>query len=101
MELRDILLVLMAAGSGGLVYWLMETVGFLRALPAEWKRYVSLALSGLIPVLAWLVGVAMLYWDAPGDWRAWIEAIFAVAAGGIITSQTMHGALKLRLREPA
>ena len=99
MQLRDILLVLMTAGAGGAVYWLMENVGFLRNLAPEWKRYVSLALSALIPVLAWLVGALMLYWDAPGDWRAWIEAIFAVAAGGIITSQSLHGALKLRGRD--
>ena len=96
MELRDLLLILMTAGSGGLVYWLMETVPWFKALPADWKRYVSLALSGAVPVLAWLIGVGMAYWSAPAGWRGWIEAIFAVAAGGIITSQTLHGALKLR-----
>ena len=95
MTLKDVLLVLMAAGSGGLVYFLMEQVAFLANLPAMWKRIVSLALSGVIPVLAWLIGIAFLYWVAPVGWRAWLEAIFAIAAGGIITSQGLHGALKL------
>jgi hypothetical protein len=96
LALKDVLLVLMAAGSGGLVYWLMETAAWLKALPADQKRYASLALSALVPVLAWLGGVGMAYWAAPSTWRAWVEAIFAVAAGGILTSQTLHGALKLR-----
>ena len=95
MGLKDLVLLLMVPGSGGLVYYLMEKVPFLVGLPAEAKRYVSLFLSGLFPVLAWLVGIAMLYWQAPGDWRAWVEAIFAVAAGGIITSQALHGRLQL------
>jgi hypothetical protein len=99
MTLKDLLLVLMAAGSGGLVYWLMETVAWFKALPAMWKRFLSLALSGAIPVLAWLFGVAMLYWLEPIGWRAWIEAIFAVAAGGMFTSQILHGALKLPMSE--
>jgi zinc transporter ZupT len=95
MQLKDVLLVLMAAGSGGIVFWLMDAVAFLANLPSMWKRLVSLALSGVIPILAWLIGVAFLYWAAPVGWRAWIEALFAIAAGGIITSQTAHGIAKL------
>ena len=95
MNLQDLLLLLMAAGSGGLVFWLMENVKFLAGLSPEYKRYTSLLLSGLIPVAAWLIGVLMAYWAPPETWRGWIEAIFAVACGGVLTSQALHGALRL------
>ena len=94
--MRDLILVLMTAGSGGVVFWLIDTIPFLMQLPADLKRYVSLFLSCLVPVLAWLVGILMAYWTAPDTWRAWVEAVFAVASGGIITSQTLHAALRLR-----
>lgn len=94
--LKDILLAVVTMGAGGAVYWLMENVPFLKGLAADWKRYVSLALGALIPVACWLIGVAMAYWAAPETWRAWIEAIFAVAMVGITTSQAIHGATKLR-----
>ena len=96
MDLRDLILLIMTAGSGGAVYWLMENVPFLKQLTPEYKRYTSLLLSGLLPVLAWLAGIGMAYFAPPETWRGWIEAIFAVAAGGIITSQGLHGALQLR-----
>lgn len=95
MNLQDLLLLLMTAGSGGVVFWLMENVKFLANLSPEYKRYTSLLLSAVIPVVAWLAGVLMAYWTPPDTWRSWIEAIFAVACGGVLTSQTLHGALRL------
>ena len=95
MTLRDLIVLLMTAGSGGLVFALMEKVAYLKNLPPDLKRYASLLLSMLIPVLAWLIGIGMAYFTPPDTWRAWIEAIFAVGAGGLLTSQTLHGALRL------
>lgn len=100
MTLQDLLLLLMTAMGGGSVFWLMENVAFLRGLSPEYKRYTSLLLSAAIPVAAWLVGVLMAYWTPPETWRGWIEAVFAVACGGVLTSQTLHGALNLAKGRP-
>jgi hypothetical protein len=96
MELRDLLLVFVSGGGGVVIYWLMERVPALANLQAEYKRYLSLALSAALPVPFWLLGIAMQYWPAPVDWRAWVESIFALAAGAIIASQALHGRRQLR-----
>lgn len=95
MTFHDLILLLMTAGSGGLVFLLMDNIAYLKNLPPDLKRYASLLLSVLIPVLAWLAGIGMAYFTPPGTWRGWIEAIFAVGAGGVLTSQALHGALRL------
>ncbi|MFA5635919.1 MAG: hypothetical protein WC977_08430 [Anaerovoracaceae bacterium] len=87
-----------AAGAAAATYWLMENVKWFKVLDPEPKRYVSLALSGSIPVVFWLLMVLMGYTGAPGTWRAWVEAIFAIAAPAVIGAQGLHGALKLRKR---
>ena len=96
MELRDLLLVFVSGSGGVVIYWLMEHIPALANLQAEYKRYVSLLLSGLLPIPFWLLGIVMQYWPAPVDWRAWVEAIFALAAGAIIASQALHGRKQLR-----
>lgn len=96
MELRDLLLVFVSGGGGVVVYWLLEHVPALAALQSEYKRYVSLLLSAVLPIPFWLFGIAMQYWAAPADWRAWVESIFAIAAGAILASQGLHGRKQLR-----
>ena len=96
MELKDFLLIFVSGGGGAVVYWLMEHVKFLANLEPEWKRYVSLALAGVLPIPFWLFGIAMNYWMPPVGWRAWVEAIFALAVGAILVSQGLHGRMKLR-----
>lgn len=96
MELRDLLLVFISGGGGVVVYWLIEHIPALANLEAEYKRYVSLVLSALLPIPFWLFGILMQYWPAPADWRAWVESIFAIAAGAIIASQALHGRRQLR-----
>lgn len=96
MELRDFLLIFVSGGGGVVVYWLMENVPALAGLASEYKRYLSLLLSALLPIPFWLLGIAMNYWSAPVDWRAWVEAIFAIAAGAILASQAVHGRKQLR-----
>ena len=98
MSLRDALLILVSGGGGAVVYWLMENIKFLKALYPDHKRYVSLGLSMLLPVLAWLVMLAMSYEPAPTNWQGWVESIFALAAGAIIVSQGLHGAIQLKRR---
>jgi hypothetical protein len=96
MELSDLLLIFVSGGGGVVVYWLLENIPALAGLASEYKRYLSLVLSGLLPIPFWLLGIAMNYWPAPGDWRAWVESIFAIAAGAIIASQAVHGRRELR-----
>lgn len=96
MTLKDALLILVSGGGGAIVYWLMENVKFLKNLAPDYKRYASIGLSMLLPVLAWLVMIAMSYEQAPSTWQGWIESIFALAAGAIIISQGLHGALQLK-----
>lgn len=82
-------------GAGILTYWLMENVPVLAALEAKLKRFVAFGLSALIAVLAFLAMVGMGYQPAPADARAWIEALFSVAAVAAGLSQVLHGLIKL------
>lgn len=96
MSLHDALMVLVSGGGGAIVYWLMEHVQFLAELRPDYKRYAALALAALLPILGWLAMLAMGY-DAPPDrWQGWVEQMFALAAGAILVSQGVHGAVALR-----
>ena len=95
MELHDWLMALMSGGSGAVVYWLMENVAWLAGLRPDLKRYASLALSMLIPVLAWLAVLGLGYAPVPETWQAAIETIFALAAGALLVGQGLHGARQL------
>lgn len=96
--LMEVLKWLISGGSGAVAYWLMEKVKALAALEPEPKRYVSLAISGAVAVLAFLAQVGMGYQAAPLDARAWIETLFAVVGVAMGIGQILHGALKLRNR---
>ena len=95
MELRDWLMVLMSGGSGAVVYWLMENIPWLAELRPDHKRYASLALSVLIPILAWLAMLGLGYQPLPETWQAAVETIFALAAGALLVGQGIHGARNL------
>jgi len=95
-NLKDFLVWVLTPGAGVLAYWLMENVQFLVDLEARLKRFVAFGLSAVLGILAFLAMVGMGYQAVPVDWRAWVEALFGVAAvaGGL--SQILHGLLKLR-----
>ena len=94
--LRESLNLVISGGAGAIVFWLMENVPALARLRPDLKRYVSLALACLLPVLAWLAAVGMGYSPAPATWQGWVEQAFALAAGALLVSQGAHGALRLR-----
>ena len=101
MSLRELLVLVISGAAGGPIsYWLMEKVKWLAGLPAEYKRYISLAIAAALPVLAWLVVLGMGYEPAPATWQGWIEQVFYLAGGGLLAvlgGQTLHGRLKLRV----
>lgn len=91
MTLRDFLPWVTTSGAGLLAYWLIENIVFFASQSSLAKRLWAYALSGGFAVIAWLFMIAMLYVEAPGDWRAWVEGVFAVATGAFALSQIVHG----------
>lgn len=96
MELREFLSLLVSGGAGAVVFWLMERVPFLAELRPDHKRYASLGVAIVLPVVAWLAMVGLGYQVPPESWQGWVERVFALAAGAIVVSQGVHGALRLR-----
>jgi hypothetical protein len=98
MTLRDALVWLTTVGAGVVTFWLLDNITWLRDLGEEVKRYAAFILSAAIADLAWLGLLAMQYVPTPGPWpsawRSWLEALFAIAAGAIITSQVLHARAK-------
>ena len=83
-------------GSGAISYWLMEHVPWLTYLKAEYKRYVSVALSAFLAMAAYAAAVGLNYQASPGDMQGWLEALFAAASVAMGLSQIIHGRRKLR-----
>jgi len=100
MSLQEALLAVLSGGGGWLTYLLMEHIPFLKEIKrADYKRYASLAISALLPVLAWLALLGMGYEGAPATWQGWVERIFALMAPALIVGQGIHGAKKLAPRK--
>lgn len=99
--LQGFLALFVAGGSivGVAVYWLMDTVAFLKNLSPAQKRFVSLGMSALLPVAAWLLMLVMGYDAAPLTWQGWVERVFTLALTPILVSQGIHGVRDLRQRE--
>lgn len=92
------MLLVWVFGGGGasyLAYKLVEEVRRLRELPPRRKRFAAMTIAGVLAILGYLVAVAMLYENAPADWRAWIEQLVYVFGIGAMGSQVVHGLLKL------
>jgi hypothetical protein len=82
------------AAIGG--FEIVEHVPWFSTLPADWKRYVAFALTGLLAVVAWVAITAIGNAAWPVDWRAWVSQLFSVAAAAILAGQGIHAAAKLR-----
>ncbi len=95
LTLKDALLALMAGGGGVIVFLLMENVAWLKSLRPDYKRYVSWALSGAIPILAWGAMLLMGYEPLPTTWQAVVERLFALLAIAFTASQGLHAAKRL------
>ena len=93
---RILLWFVTGGGAGTVSYWLMEHVAWLTYLKAEYKRYVSVALSAFLAMAAYAVAVGLSYQESPGNVQAWLEALFAAASVAVVLSQVVHGRRKLR-----
>jgi len=99
MSLQEFLIWVLSGGGAGVVaFLLMEWIGNNTDLQSDLKRYLSLALAGVVAVGAYSAGVAMGYEPMPEDVRGWIEAVFAVIAVAVMSSQAVHGFTKLRVK---
>jgi ABC-type dipeptide/oligopeptide/nickel transport system permease subunit len=100
MELKELLAwVISGGGAGVFAYFLIERIAALKALAPEPKRYVAIALSGVLAVGAWFIAAAMGYAAWPVGANAWIEQLFSVATYAFALSQIIHGAAKLPASE--
>ena len=98
MNLAKLLEVLISGGGGAAVYLLLGRWPWFVGLASEYKRWVAIAASALVGVVAFVVSaVVMQYQVAPTDWRSWVEAvvniIIAIAApgaGAFVVSQAIH-----------
>lgn len=95
-----IVYVLTGGGAGGVAYWLWAFLERrfpgLADLDAEYKRYITMGLTAVVAALGFLIGVAMLYIQAPVDWRAWVETLVSVIGTALGVAQFLHGILDLR-----
>jgi hypothetical protein len=113
MTFREGLLWLMGAGAGIVAFYLLDRLersatfsqpwqrlrNWFALLAPEDKRWVAFAVTGLLAIIAYLLTLLMAYNAPPGDWRAWVEELFAVVAAAIIASQVTHGRVALRRKE--
>ena len=99
MSLQEFLIWVLSGGGAGVVaFLLMEWIGKNTDLQSDLKRYLSLALAATVAVAAYSAAVAMGYEPMPADVRGWIEAVFAVIAVAVMSSQAVHGYVRLRKR---
>lgn len=93
--------LVLSGGAGVVVYALWEQLEKwfkkLAALPADIEGYITLALTGVFAVLAYLAQCGLGYVDVPASTVGWIEAIFAVFGLAVGVSKLMHY-VKLRNR---
>jgi hypothetical protein len=82
--------VISGGGAGFLVYWAVEKFDLFASVRPSHKRYAVMALAGALSCLAFGALVLMHYTAQPLDWRAWVEALFTVAAIGSGASQVFH-----------
>jgi hypothetical protein len=102
MGLKEFLSWLMEFGASYLGFWIVEKVtetGPASAWSVLEKRIAAYGTTGLIAILAFLASIAMQFQPLPGDWRAWVQALFVVATSAFGLATLMHG-LKAKNRQP-
>ena len=83
-------------GAGWAAFQVMNRIPWPDAVTMETKRFVSIALTMAIAIVAWLILVWVGKQPLPIGAIGWFEQAFAVAGSAYITSQAIHGATILR-----
>ena len=97
MNLTDALVWIISGGGAAFAgFWLVERIAWFAALTSEVKRYAAFAITGLFAIGAWTALTALTGTAWPATWGAWVNQLFAIAAGAIIAGQAVHGAKVLR-----
>jgi hypothetical protein len=92
--LKQFLGWLTTVGAGLASWWIMARIIWPAGWSDELKRYIALAMSGVIALAAYGAQIAMQYVVAPTDWRAWVEAAAAILAVAFTTSQLAQARAK-------
>lgn len=86
--------LVLSGGAGVVVYALWEQLEKwfkkLAELPADIEGYITLALTGVFAVLAYLAQCALGYVDMPVSTVGWIEAIFATFGLAVGITKVLH-----------
>lgn len=95
--------VAFSGGAGVITYLLWEQLEKwfkkLAELPSDIEGYVTLALTGVFAVLAYVAQIYLGYVEMPVGTVAWIEAIFAVFGAAIGVTRLIHGIKKMNMRK--
>ena len=91
---------MLAGGAGAVASWLMERAQEqwpkVKALRADVKSYLAMAIAGGIGCLLFLLQVVAQYHTPPVDAMGWVEGLFASAAACIIVNKATHSIMVLR-----
>lgn len=86
--------LVLSGGAGIAVYALWEQlekwIPKLGTLPADIESYITLALTGVFAVLAYLAQCGLGYVAVPVNTVGWIEAIFAVFGLAVGITKVLH-----------
>lgn len=94
MDLQTVLVWIISGGGGGvLAYALLEEFG--ANLTPKGKRYVAIAGTAVIGVLAFLAAAWLGYMAMPVTPEAWVEALSPIILAAFGVSQIVHGARQL------
>lgn len=98
-NLKDLLVLIVYGGLGGVIAY--QLCNWLFTKKPDWdfliNREVSILMSCIVSVVAWLIGIALEYFKMPAPTvKDWLEAIFVVVGPIYLGSQISHGIQKSR-----
>lgn len=95
--LKNGLLWLFGGGGAGVVaYAALGKIKAFEDLTPEYKRYISLVVTMLFAVVAYLAAAQLNYVESPDTAQGWLEKLAAIAFASTATAQAIHGARQLR-----
>lgn len=86
LTLRGALAFLVAGGGAGLfASWILDKWSWYQKWDDDfWKMVIAMLLPGPIAFVGYLLMIAMLYVEPPGDVRSWVETSYAIVAAAVV-----------------